>query len=1235
MRGHRVTMSSFALGPQTDVEMLGTFAEQTGGITVLFKGTPRPLSPGTKLAAAAKLPALYPTRFLIDGQNVDLMPHTAMPLRSDRETYYLGKGRVSKALTVTFEFEGGRSLTFAAKDAARFDANASLAYFWQRAQSSNGIAVPLAGKNLVAAGQDAFSERIDTMLTAGERAVASHDAVTGEQMAQAVATLDRGNTRAAALAASAAKLRKEIAAHEILRQVAPDAGQDTAPPAGTRPPAGPPLPSAPAGQLSPRVGPPAESSVNRYRELMSVRGQQLNNEVTAAIQDNRRAGLTDPDSAIANLKRELDTVAVAGDIEPQVREELSRRLINTIQELRSVKEHQQINRLNAAEHAAQVEARRKSLEQMSLEETRLTELIDQCRALLVQAVHGDDNAYEQAESVAREALNLRPGNGPATQALMNSEAGGQLNKAYRLRNLRADRLLETLYLVELAHVPFPDEPPIQWPNAQVWRALTERRKKWAQVDLRSESKPEQRISEALDQPVDFNIEPQSLKDALDFIAARYQIPIVIDQRALDDANVDTTTEVKGSFPGIKLRNLFKLLLEQLTSPLTYVIEDEVLKITTVDKANEKLSIRMYPVGDLIMGPQQLQALAGRGGGMGGRGGSGGGGMGGGGMGGGGMGGGGMGGGGMGGGGGMFSVPPAKRRRPQYPRCQQCAWPTSPVEQRRRRSARRQEEPGCRRAGHVFGTKDRGHAGPRQHGGCELGCLSRAAEGDCRPRNSATSRAGRRPGHGSAGWHASARRSAAPLGACRTIEPARGAARRELGESLSGIDVRPRPAAEQRSHRGHPRQPSRGLTDPDSAIANLKRELDTVAVAGDIEPQVREELSRRLINTIQELRSVKEHQQINRLNAAEHAAQVEARRKSLEQMSLQETAADRTDRSGPRPVGAGRPRRRQRLRAGRVGRSRGPALCNPGNGPATQALYNSEMGGQFNKAYRLRNLRADRLLETLYLVELAHVPFPDEPPIEWPNAQVWRALTERRKKWAQTDLRVESTTERRISEALDQTVDFNIEPQPLKDAIDFIAPRYQIPILMDSEGTGRRQRRHDDGSQATFHGHQASQPAQAVAGTVESAVDVRHRRRSDEDHHRREGQRKADDPHVPGRRPGLRPQQLQALAGSGGGMGGRGGSGGGGMGGGGMGGGGMGGGGMGGGGMGGGGGMFSVPPESLATPAQQPATHAARIDHSTTQSVAGSGQVFAQVDDSSSGFTNDSVKASKKKRHDAR
>src|SRR3984957_15052128 len=206
-------------------------------------------------------------------------------------------------------------------------------------------------------------------------------------------------------------------------------------------------------------------------------------------------------------------------------------------------------------------------------------------------------------------------------------------------------------MVALSLVPFPDEPPIEWPNAQVWRALTERRKKWAQTDLRVESPIERRVSEALDQVVDFSIEPEPLKDAIDFIAQRYQIPILMDTKVLEDASVDTSAEVKLPYNGMKLRNGLKLLLEQGSQPLTYIIEDEVMKITTVEQANQKLTIRMYPVGDLVLGPQQLRAMTGGGGGMGATGGGGmGGGMGGG-QGGGGMGGGGMGGGGMGGGGG--------------------------------------------------------------------------------------------------------------------------------------------------------------------------------------------------------------------------------------------------------------------------------------------------------------------------------------------------------------------------------------------------------------------------------------------------------------------------------------------------------------------------------------------------------------------------------------------------------
>jgi hypothetical protein len=72
-------------------------------------------------------------------------------------------------------------------------------------------------------------------------------------------------------------------------------------------------------------------------------------------------------------------------------------------------------------------------------------------------------------------------------------------------------------------------------------------------------------------PVDFAIEPQSLKDALDFVAGRYQIKIVIDR------TVASTTDVHFSAPGIKLRSLLSILMEQLPKATGFKIEDDALK----------------------------------------------------------------------------------------------------------------------------------------------------------------------------------------------------------------------------------------------------------------------------------------------------------------------------------------------------------------------------------------------------------------------------------------------------------------------------------------------------------------------------------------------------------------------------------------------------------------------------------------------------------------------------------
>ncbi len=138
---------------------------------------------------------------------------------------------------------------------------------------------------------------------------------------------------------------------------------------------------------------------------------------------------------------------------------------------------------------------------------------------------------------------------------------------------------------------------------------------------------------------------------IEFLEDFHGIQIEVDTQALEDESVDVTSEtITKDLSGISLRSGLRLMLGDLN--LTYVIDNEVLMITSQEKAEETLVTKVYPVGDLVM---PIIDLGSSGGGLGGGlgGGGFGGSFGGGSFGGGGFGGGGFGGGGFGGGGGGF------------------------------------------------------------------------------------------------------------------------------------------------------------------------------------------------------------------------------------------------------------------------------------------------------------------------------------------------------------------------------------------------------------------------------------------------------------------------------------------------------------------------------------------------------------------------------------------------------
>ncbi|HEV8002357.1 MAG TPA: hypothetical protein VGP63_20875 [Planctomycetaceae bacterium] len=90
-----------------------------------------------------------------------------------------------------------------------------------------------------------------------------------------------------------------------------------------------------------------------------------------------------------------------------------------------------------------------------------------------------------------------------------------------------------------------------------------------------------KIYAVLEQPVDFNIEPQPLVDVMAFVAARYEIRVRVDRKAFRESGIDLATEVAASAPGVPVRQVLQLLLEQFGRPIGFAIQEGELVVSPV------------------------------------------------------------------------------------------------------------------------------------------------------------------------------------------------------------------------------------------------------------------------------------------------------------------------------------------------------------------------------------------------------------------------------------------------------------------------------------------------------------------------------------------------------------------------------------------------------------------------------------------------------------------------------
>jgi len=600
----RASVSSFAIGPDRDIYLLAAVANHTGGMVYLDSNEGQWAErAGQAMADVVRTPVYWPTAVNLPGAIREVYPKNLPPLRGDRDTVVIGllQSRDVKDLSLTAELDGKPvelRWNVAVHDA--LDDYSFLPQLVASVRDSGGIGLPTLGSASLQEVAKMVSANNELLTKLGRNALRVGDTDGALKVADAVLKRDPNNPQAQ-LIRDAAKRNGNDTDLRLINLQDPAAGEAAA---GAAPP-------APGGGLLAEVEAGGDFLAN-VEASQQILEQKIKTEVERALNQARDQMDTNPENARRDLKIELETIERSPDLGPETRAQLKSQIESAIREAGRRAIEVAARKALAEENRAAAEERQQLVEETARNQQKIRQLMDRFNSLM------DEGRYQEAEDIiAAQVRELDPYGTTPMAATWAARFGGNWDALWAVREVRARNFARSLLEVEKSAVPFPDDPPVMYPEAQVWADLTLRRKKYASIDLARQGSAEQKIFAALDDDTRIEFIETPLNQVIDFLKDQHDINIEIDTKALDDIGVGSDSPITRNLKGISLRSAFRLMLKDLG--LTYVVKDEVLLITTPEEAESKLVTKVYPVGDLVI-PIQSGMMGGMMGGMGGMGG---------------------------------------------------------------------------------------------------------------------------------------------------------------------------------------------------------------------------------------------------------------------------------------------------------------------------------------------------------------------------------------------------------------------------------------------------------------------------------------------------------------------------------------------------------------------------------------------------------------------------------------
>ncbi|HUT88099.1 MAG TPA: hypothetical protein VMY37_01260 [Thermoguttaceae bacterium] len=345
--------------------------------------------------------------------------------------------------------------------------------------------------------------------------------------------------------------------------------------------------------LSPgAAGPPAPSMIDQAAAAQRSLYQQVAVDVAHQEGEAKALRQTDPKGALALLDETRRKVEAAG-LEPTARDRLLVRVD------RSLAEMQQYIEQNRAR--IDLEERSQRTREDIDRERQMTFDVQEKLALCVEEYNQlmDEERFAEAEVVAKRAAELDPDNPLTLQLLTTSRLVRHHFSNLDLRAQREEGFWEQMHGVELAAIPRNDMEPYVFGDAREWEALSLRRQAWTAEHGRRRTEGELEIEQKLKTPVLLEFDSAPLSQVMDYLARMAAVNLHLDPQGLADEGITTDDPITINLSQeISLKSALNLILEPLH--LSYVIKDEVLKITSEQYRDGDLYQQVYNVADLVV-----------------------------------------------------------------------------------------------------------------------------------------------------------------------------------------------------------------------------------------------------------------------------------------------------------------------------------------------------------------------------------------------------------------------------------------------------------------------------------------------------------------------------------------------------------------------------------------------------------------------------------------------------------